>query len=80
MNTIETVKSVIAKYLGKDVNNINDDDHLVNTLGLDSLDSIELVMKIEEELKIELNDDQLENVKTVRQLANALDNQRANNV
>lgn len=80
MNTLETVKSIIAKYIGKDVGTINDNDHLVNELGLDSLDSIELVMSIEEELNIELDDEQLDDVKTVKQLADALDRKKAQNV
>lgn len=80
MNTLETVKSIIAKYIGKDVGTINDTDHLVNELGLDSLDSIELVMSIEEELNIELDDEQLDDVKTVKQLADALDRKKAQNV
>lgn len=41
------------------------EEHLYNDLGMDSLDAVELITKIEEEFKIEISDEQLEEIKTV---------------
>jgi acyl carrier protein len=71
--TLETVKTIIGEYVNRDANDINDTDHLIDDLGLDSLDSIEVIMNIEEKLGIELGDDELSEVRNVAQLAEILD-------
>lgn len=75
--TINTVKEVISGYVNVHSDEIKDDDNLLDDLGLDSLDSIELVLQIEEKLGVELNDDDLENVKTVQALSDTLDRKLA---
>jgi acyl carrier protein len=71
--TLETVKTIIGEYVNRDANDIKDTDHLIDDLGLDSLDSIEVIMNIEEKLGIELGDDELSEVSNVAQLAEILD-------
>jgi acyl carrier protein len=71
--TLETVKIIIGEYVNRDANDIKDTDHLIDDLGLDSLDSIEVIMNIEEKLGIELGDDELSEVRNVAQLAEILD-------
>ena len=71
--TLETVKTIIGEYVNRDANDIKDTDHLIDDLGLDSLDSIEVIMNIEENLGIELGDDELSEVRNVSQLAEILD-------
>lgn len=71
-STLDTVREVIGNYLNIDPSTIGDSTQLVEDLGLDSLDSIELVMEIEEKMGIELADDDMDDVKTVGQLADAL--------
>jgi len=71
--TLETVKTIIGEYINRDANDIKDTDHLIDDLGLDSLDSIEVIMNIEENLGIELGDDELSEVRNVAQLAEILD-------
>jgi len=71
--TLETVKTIIGEYVNRDANDIKDTDHLIDDLGLDSLDSIEVIMNIEEKLGIELGDDELSEVRNVAQLAEILD-------
>jgi acyl carrier protein len=71
--TLETVKTIIGEYVNRDANDIKDTDHLIDDLGLDSLDSIEVIMNIEENLGIELGDDELSEVRNVAQLAEILD-------
>ena len=75
--TVEVVKEIISDYLTIDASDIRDDDHLINDLGLDSLDSIEMILKLEEELGVELSDEELETVKTVEALTDALDRKLA---
>jgi acyl carrier protein len=71
--TLETVKTIIGEYVNRNANDIKDTDHLIDDLGLDSLDSIEVIMNIEENLGIELGDDELSEVRNVSQLAEILD-------
>lgn len=73
MNTLDTVKEVIAAYLDINIDIIGEQTELVDDLGLDSLDSIELVMEIEEKMGLELADDDMDGIKTVGQLADAIE-------
>ena len=73
MNTLERIQAVVAKYCKIDVKDVWPNSNFVEDLGLDSLDSIEMVMAVEEEFGVELTDDGLEVVKTVEQLSNAID-------
>lgn len=63
------VFSIIAAALGKDVNDISMNSKLED-LGADSLDSIELIMKFEEEFGISISDDVAEKLKTVDDIVN----------
>lgn len=56
---------IIAEQLGIDDSKINDDSNLTNDLGADSLDTLELVMTLEENFKIEISDSEAEKLETV---------------
>lgn len=56
---------IIAEQLGVDESTIDDDSNLVNDLGADSLDTLELVMTLEEEFKVEISDSEAEKLETV---------------
>jgi acyl carrier protein len=56
---------IIAEQLGIDESQINDDSNLANELGADSLDTLELVMTLEEIFKIEISDSEAEKLETV---------------
>lgn len=60
----EKLKEVINDLL--QIDDIKQEDSLIEDLGMDSLDMVELVMYIEEDFDIELPDDGLDNVKTIR--------------
>ena len=65
---IETkVKEIIVENLGADANSITPQASFVNDLGADSLDTVELVMALEEEFDIEIPDDEAEKIQTVGQ-------------
>ena len=68
----ETVKALVAEYLDHPVEKLNESDQLIDDLGLDSLDSIELVMFLEERLGYEIKDDDVDHIKTVGDLIDAV--------
>lgn len=61
----ETVKGIIAEQLGIDANRIKPESDIINDLGLDSLDIVELVMTLEEKWNIVADDDDIKTLKTV---------------
>ena len=67
MNTIETLQQAIKKELGRDLGTLTKDTSL-EELALDSLDVVQIVMAIEDVFDIEIDDDDVENLKTVGQL------------
>lgn len=61
------VKEVVADQLGiADLSTITLESKLIDDLGADSLDAIELVMALEEEFSIEIADDDAEKLLTVK--------------
>jgi acyl carrier protein len=65
MSVEKKVKEIVAEQLGKDVNDITTHASFIDDLGADSLDIVELVMKMEEEFGIEIPDEEAEKIKTV---------------
>lgn len=61
------VKAIIAESLGVDINEVTDQASFVNDLGADSLDTVELVMALEEQFGIEIPDEDAEKIQTVGQ-------------
>jgi len=66
-NVEERVKQIIVEQLGVDASEVNPQAHFVNDLGADSLDTVELVMALEEEFDTEIPDEQAEKIQTVSQ-------------
>ena len=67
-DTIEQrVKKIIAEQLGVEEKNITNEASFVDDLGADSLDTVELVMALEEEFKTEIPDEEAEKITTVQQ-------------
>jgi acyl carrier protein len=65
MSVEKKVKEIVAEQLGKDVNEITTNAAFIDDLGADSLDIVELVIKMEEEFGIEIPDEEAEKIKTV---------------
>ncbi len=61
----ERVKDVIVAQLGIDPSEVKPEASYVDDLGADSLDTVELVMALEEEFGIEIPDEEAEKIKTV---------------
>ena len=73
MNTIDKVKQLIAEQLCISTDDIKDDANVIEDLGADSLDVVELLMSFEDEFKVSIPDDQLENLKTIPQIVKTID-------
>lgn len=58
MNVNEAVKRILVEHLGVDETKVTPDATLVDDLGADSLDMVELTMAFEEEFSIEIPDDE----------------------
>lgn len=68
MPTIEErVKKIIAEQLGVNETEITNESSFVDDLGADSLDTVELVMALEEEFGTEIPDEDAEKIATVQQ-------------
>jgi acyl carrier protein len=65
-NVEERVKKIVAEQLGVK-EDIANDASFVDDLGADSLDTVELVMALEEEFEYEIPDDEAEKITTVQQ-------------
>jgi acyl carrier protein len=66
-NYEDRVKKIIVEQLGVDAAEVTPQAHFVNDLGADSLDTVELVMALEEEFDTEIPDEQAEKIQTVGQ-------------
>jgi len=62
----DSVKAIIVDQLGVNESDVTPDAHFVDDLGADSLDTVELVMKFEEDFDIEIPDEDAEKIQTVQ--------------
>jgi acyl carrier protein len=68
MSDIEQrVKKIVAEQLGVAEADIKNESSFVDDLGADSLDTVELVMALEDEFEMEIPDEQAEKITTVQQ-------------
>ena len=67
MAVADKVKSIIVEQLGVDEEEVTPDASFVDDLGADSLDTVELVMALEEEFETEIPDEDAEKITTVQQ-------------
>lgn len=66
MSTIEKrVKKIVVEQLGVNEADLKNNSSFVDDLGADSLDTVELVMALEEEFEIEIADEQAEKIATI---------------
>ena len=67
MSSVEDqVRGIIAEQLGLKAEEIKNDASFVDDLGADSLDTVELVMALEEEFETEIPDEEAEKITTVQ--------------
>ena len=73
----QKVKQIIVEQLGVDENQVDNTASFVDDLGADSLDTVELVMRFEEEFGIEIPDEDAEKIQSVRDAYNYIDQHKA---
>lgn len=73
MNTVEKVKKIIAEQLCISTDDIKDDANIIEDLGADSLDVVELLMTFEDEFKVSIPDDKLEELKSIPQIVKIIE-------
>ena len=66
-NIDQRVKKIVAEQLGVNEADIKNESSFVDDLGADSLDTVELIMALEEEFQCEVPDEDAEKITTVQQ-------------
>ncbi len=74
----EKVKSIIAEQLGVKPEEVVPEASFIDDLGADSLDTVELVMALEEEFGIEIPDEDAEKITTVGDAVKYIENKAVN--
>ena len=73
MSTLDKVNEVIIDKLGVEEDKIVPDASFVDDLGADSLDTVELIMQLEEEFGIEIPDEDAEKMTTVKSVVDYIE-------
>ncbi len=73
----EKVKKIVTEQLSVEPENIKPESNFANDLGADSLDTVELVMALEEEFDIEIPDEAAEKITTVQDAVDYINNKVA---
>ena len=78
MDTSSRITKIIKEQLGVEESEVKPEARFIDDLGADSLDTVEILMAIEEEFGIEIPDEDAENAKTVEDVISYIDNLLAN--
>lgn len=70
----EKIKNILAEQLGADEAEMTMDTNIAKDLGADSLDVVELLMSIEDEFEVEIPDEEIENIRTIGELTEYIQN------
>ena len=73
MSTFDRVRKVLVDKLEVTDEEVTTEASVMDDLGADSLDVVEIVMQLEEEFEVEISDDEAEGLKTVQQIINYID-------
>ena len=76
MSTFDKVKDIITDKLRVEEEKISAEASFVDDLGADSLDTVELIMQLEEEFGIEIPDEDAETITTVQAAVDYLDSNK----
>ena len=75
--TIDKVKEIISAQINKPVEDIKDDAKIIEDLGADSLDIVEMLMTLEDEFGISIPDEDTPKMKTIADVAKLIDEKKA---
>ncbi len=76
-NVEERVKKIVIEQLGVKEEEVSNESSFVDDLGADSLDTVELVMALEEEFECEIPDEAAEKITTVQQAVDYINSHQA---
>jgi acyl carrier protein len=76
-NIEDRVKKIVAEQLGVKQDEVSNESSFVDDLGADSLDTVELVMALEEEFDTEIPDEEAEQITTVQLAINYINDNLA---
>lgn len=72
----EEVRQILMEQLDVDEDDITYDSEIIDDLGADSLDLVDIVMSLEDEFEIEIPEGSIEQIKTVGDLVNYIESNR----
>lgn len=72
----EKVKNILVEQLDVDESAVTMEAMIADDLGADSLDVVDLLMSLEDEFSVEIPDEEIENIKTVGNLVNYIENNK----
>ncbi|MFC1501048.1 acyl carrier protein [Elusimicrobiota bacterium] len=72
MDIANEMKQILSKMTGMEVEEINEDDNLIDDLGIDSLKVIEIATQLEKTYRVKVKESQMAQIKTVRDTINVL--------
>ena len=75
---LEKLIELLCEQLDIEADEVNENTDIVNDLGADSLDVVDLVMTLEDEFGIEVPDDAIESLRTVGDVVNFVDSHAQN--
>ena len=70
---IDKVKELVAEQLGISKDKITENSNIIEDLGADSLDVIEMLMTLEDEYGITIPDDKISQIKTINQIVKLIE-------
>lgn len=70
----EKIRKILCEQLDLEEDDVTVESNIAEDLGGDSMDVVDLIMSIEDEFAIEVPDDQVENIKTVGDIVNYIEN------
>ncbi|ECR2871724.1 acyl carrier protein [Campylobacter jejuni] len=74
MATFDDVKSVVVEQLSIDADAVKMESKIIEDLGADSLDVVELIMALEEKFEVEIPDSDAEKLIKIEDVVNYIDN------
>ncbi len=74
---LERIKKITAEQLDLEESKITPESSFINDLGADSLDTVELIMAMEDQFDIEIPDEEAQKISTVKEAAEYISNKIA---